>query len=73
MNEFKTAKSTGKDVITLGAIFIFQGTAASAAEVYTEVGAIDAIGSLYISSVGGIYNQVANAGSSTDWQKVTTT
>lgn len=72
MNEFKKTTVEGKDVIALGAIYIFQGTAANETAVYAEVGSIDAIGSLYLST-SGIYFQVANNGADADWQKVTTT
>jgi hypothetical protein len=72
MNEFKKIKSSGVDVIQLGAVFVFQGTAANETAVFAEVGAIDAIGSLYLSTTG-IYFQVANNGVDADWEKVTTT
>jgi len=73
MDKYTKTLATGYSVNIIAGIMVFSGTAASAAAVYGEVGAVDAIGSIYISSVGGIYNQVANAGASTDWQKVTTT
>lgn len=72
MNEFKKIKSNGVDVIQLGSVFVFQGTAADETAVFAEVGAIDATGSLYLST-SGIYFQVANNGADADWQKVTTT
>lgn len=71
MKEFKKLTSAGIDHIQFGSRYIFDGTAADAAAVYAEVGTIDAIGSLYLST-SGIYFQVANAGASTDWEKVTT-
>jgi hypothetical protein len=51
---------------------IFTGTAANGDAVYAEVGTKDAVGSMYISTGNGyIYIQVANAGATTDWYKVT--
>lgn len=50
---------------------IFTGTANGENAVYTEVGAYDGIGSVYFSTVGKIYIQVANAGANTDWETVT--
>ena len=52
---------------------IFTGTAANETAVYAEVGAKDATGSIYISTAGGLYVQVANNGADADWQKVTST
>lgn len=52
---------------------IFAGAAANETAVYAAVGAIDATGSVYISTAGGIYIQVANAGADADWQKITST
>jgi hypothetical protein len=72
MNEFKKTKSNGVDVIQLGSVFVFQGTAANETAVFAEVGAIDATGSIYLST-SGIYFQVANNGADADWEKVTTT
>jgi translation elongation factor EF-G len=51
---------------------VFTGTAANGDAVYAEVGAKDAVGSIYISTGNGyIYIQVANAGNAADWYKVT--
>jgi len=50
---------------------LFVGSANGENAVYAEVGAYDAAGSIYISSVGKIYVQVANAGANTDWETVT--
>jgi len=52
---------------------IFTGSAANENAVYAAVGAIDATGSVYISTAGGIYIQVANNGADADWQKITST
>jgi len=52
---------------------IFTGTAANGNAVYAEVGDKDATGSIYISTVGALYIQVANAGAESDWYKVTAT
>ena len=52
---------------------IFTGSAANGDAVYAEVGAKDATGSLYITTAGKLYVQVANAGAATDWELVTTT
>lgn len=53
---------------------IFTGSAANGDAVYTEVGAKDAIGSIYLNAANGyIYIQVANAGQAADWYKVTAT
>lgn len=52
---------------------IFTGSAANGDAVYTEVGAYDATGSMYLTTAGALYVQVANTGAATDWFKVTTT
>ena len=52
---------------------IFSGSAADENAVYAAVGAKDATGSIYISTAGGIYVQVANNGADADWQKITST
>jgi len=54
-----------------GARIIF-GSAATDAAAYAEVGTDGAIGSVYISSAGAIFLQVANAGAAADWETVTT-
>lgn len=51
---------------------IFTGSAASVAAVYAEVGDVDAVGSVYLSTAGGFYFQVADAGAEADWETVTT-
>lgn len=51
---------------------VFTGTAANETAVYAEVGAVDATGSIYIST-SGLYVQVANNAADADWNKVTTT
>lgn len=61
------------DVITSTGAMIFSGTATTGDLIYAEVGAYDATGSLYITTNGALYVQVANAGAATDWYKVTTT
>lgn len=52
---------------------IFTGSAANGDAVYAEVGAYDATGSIYLTTAGALYVQVANGGAATDWFKVTTT
>jgi hypothetical protein len=53
---------------------IFSGAAANGDAVYAEVGAYDAVGSMYFSSAANsVYIQVANAGAATDWFKITVT
>ena len=52
---------------------VFTGSAANGNAVYAEVGAVDATGSIYITTAGALYVQVANTGAETDWYKVTTT
>jgi len=52
---------------------LFSGSAANETAVYAEVGARDATGSIYISTAGGIYIQVANNGADADWQKISST
>ena len=52
---------------------VFTGSAANGDAVYAEVGSVDATGSIYITTAGAMYVQVANTGAATDWFKVTTT
>lgn len=54
-------------------VSIFAGAQTTRAGVYGEVTPIAAIGSIYMSTAGKQYVKVANAGASTDWQRVTTT
>jgi hypothetical protein len=63
----------GNDITTSSGAKIFSGSAANGNAVYAEVGTKDATGSIYISTVGAIFIQVANAGAATDWYKVTAT
>ena len=59
------------DIKTSSGAMIFTGTAANGDAIYAEVGAKDAIGSLYINRTNGyLYIQVADAGSEADWYKV---
>lgn len=51
---------------------IFTGSAANVAAVYAQVGAVDAVGSIYLSTAGLLFVQVANAGAAADWETVTT-
>lgn len=51
----------------------FIGAQTTRSGVYGEVTPFAAIGSTYHSTAGKIYLKVANAGASTDWQRVTTT
>ena len=50
---------------------IFSGAAVNVAGVYGEVGAKDATGSIYISTAGYFFVQVANAAATTDWKVAT--
>ena len=60
------------DILTSSGARIFTGTAANGDAVYAEVGAVDATGSIYLSTGNGyLYIQVANAGAAADWYKVT--
>lgn len=52
---------------------IFSGDAANEEAVYAAVGAKDATGSIYISTAGALFIQVADNGADADWQKVTAT
>lgn len=61
------------DNLTVGGAKIFTGSAANGNAVYAEVGAYDATGSIYLTTAGALYVQVANAGAATDWFKVTAT
>jgi hypothetical protein len=61
------------DIILSSGAKIFTGSAANGNAVYSEVGAKDATGSIYITTAGAIYIQVANAGQAQDWYKVTAT
>lgn len=54
-------------------IKIFTGAAANAAAAYAEVLTTGAIGSIYLSTAGLLFLQVANAGAGTDWKTVTIT
>jgi len=60
------------DIRLSSSALIFTGSAANGDAVYAEVGAKDATGSLYITTAGKLYVQVANTGAATDWQLVTT-
>jgi len=66
-------KAYTADVRLSSGAFIFTGSAANGNAVYSEVGAKDATGSIYISTAGALYVQVANAGAESDWYKVTAT
>jgi len=57
-------------VLIAGTTYVFQGACTTRDTVRAEVGTC-AIGSLYLSSAGKAYLKVANAGATTDWQKVT--
>jgi len=62
------------DINTSSGAKIFTGAAANGDAVYAEVGALDATGSIYLSTAAGaIYVQVANTGAATDWFKCTST
>jgi hypothetical protein len=50
---------------------LFVGACNGENAVYAEVGAYDAVGSIYLSSIGKIYVQVADAGATSDWELVT--
>jgi len=60
------------DIKTSSGAMIFTGTAANGDAVYAEVGAVDATGSIYLSTAAGdLFIQVANAGAATDWERMT--
>jgi len=61
------------DIITSSGAKVFTGSAANESAVYAAVGTDGATGSIYLSTAGGLYVQVANAGADADWEKVTTT
>ena len=61
------------DIRLSSGALIFTGSAANGDAVYAEVGAKDATGSIYLTTAGALYVQVANAGAATDWHKVTVT
>ena len=61
------------DIITSSGAKVFTGSAANETAVYAAVGTDGATGSIYLSTAGGLYVQVANAGADADWEKVTTT
>ena len=61
------------DIRLSGGAMIFTGSAANGDAVYAEVGSKDATGSIYLTTAGALYVQVANAGAAADWYKVTTT
>lgn len=63
----------GNDITVSSGAKIFTGSAANGNAVYSEVGSKDATGSIYISTAGALYIQVANAGAESDWYKVTAT
>lgn len=64
----------GSDLRLSSGVKIFTGTAATGDAVFAEVGAIDAVGSIYLNATNGyIYIQVANTEAATDWFKVTAT
>jgi hypothetical protein len=50
---------------------IFSGAQATEANVTTEVAAYDAVGSIYLSTAGHIFVQVADTGAATDWKEIT--
>jgi hypothetical protein len=54
-------------------ICVFSGAATTETAVYAEVGSVDATGSIYLSTGGELFVQVANAGAEADWETVTTT
>jgi len=62
------------DIRLSSGALIFTGAQTTRAAVLAEVGAAnDATGSIYLSTAGKLYVQVADTGALTDWQKVTTT
>jgi alpha-D-ribose 1-methylphosphonate 5-triphosphate diphosphatase PhnM len=67
------APAIGAGVEIGAGALIFTGAAANAAAAYAEVLTTGAIGSLYLSTAGSVYVQVANAGAASDWGTVTTT
>ena len=71
--DMSAASFSVADVKTSSGAFIFTGSAANGDAVYAEVGTYDATGSIYLTTAGALYVQVANGGAATDWFKVTTT
>jgi len=65
--------TTSSWVLVVGTetVRIFSGAATDAAGIFAEVGGVDATGSLYMSTAGTLWSQVANGGASTDWKQVT--
>ena len=61
----------GASQLVLGSTKIFSGAATDAAGIFAAVGGVDAIGSMYLSTGGTMWSQVADAGASTDWKQVT--
>ena len=53
-----------------GGVRIFTGAAIDVAAVFAEVGTKDAVGSIYLSTAGLLFVQVANTGAATDWKAV---
>ena len=52
---------------------IFTGSAVDGNAIYAQVGAYDAVGSIYLSTNGTLWVQDADAGAGTDWEVVTVT
>lgn len=60
-------------LIVAGTTYIYTGAQTTRDTVRAEVGTSAAIGSLYLSSAGKIYQKIANADATADWVKVTAT
>lgn len=62
-----------QESLTLSRVCPQQGTATTRAGVFAEVRQDLPVGTLYQSTSGKLYQKVANAGVSTDWQRATST
>lgn len=64
---------SNKTAIGSGTPTIEAGDMTSLATLFAEVPSTLSIGSTYLATTGKIYLKVANAGASSDWERVTTT
>jgi len=60
------------DVLLSSGAKVFTGSAANSNAVYAEIGTDGATGSIYLSTAGLLFVQVAHAGANADWETVTT-
>jgi hypothetical protein len=73
MNGIGASGFTVANIRLENGICIFSGAQTTEDGVYGEVGSVDATGSIYLSSGGELFVQVADAGAAADWETVTTT